>query len=184
MFLLGTNTKLAPLTLLTIPRLERNAALLLARWINCLKTVLKSQLNIKEVFGWTDSFIILSWLTNAHESFKVYVSNLTHQIVSLLPDCTWFHVRSQHKPPDCTLRGLMPSELVVFSLYWRSPKFIRDDPKGWCVGVPLIPLNELLEARPISIVIQPDELPTEWFNAFSSYDNLTRIVARMYRFVN
>lgn len=95
--------------------------------MNRLKSVFDSQLNITRVFAWTDSSIVLSWLTNPHESFKVYVSNRAHQIMSLLPDYTWLHVRSQHNPADYASRGLMPSELVGFSLYWRGPEFIRDD---------------------------------------------------------
>lgn len=34
------------------------------------------------------------------------------------------------------------------------------------------------------MAIQSDEPSTEWFNVFSSYDCLIRVVARMYRFVN
>jgi len=45
-FLIGTKTKLAPLKSLTVPRLELNAALLLARWLGRLCRILESQLNI------------------------------------------------------------------------------------------------------------------------------------------
>ena len=45
-FLIGTKTKLAPIKSLTIPRLELNAALLLARWLSRVRDILASQLNI------------------------------------------------------------------------------------------------------------------------------------------
>lgn len=183
-FLLGTKTKLAPLTPLTVPRLELNAALLLARWMNRLKTVLEPQLNVLGVYAWTDSSIVLSWLTSPHESFKVYVSNRLHQVVSLLPECTWSHVRSENNPADCASRGVMPSKLSSLYLYWHGPEFIRDDSIHWNVGTQLIPLNELPETRPVSMVIHSDDPPVEWFNKFSSYDHLIRVVARLYRFVN
>lgn len=183
-FLLGTKTKLAPLTPLTVPRLELNAALLLARWMNRLKAVLEPRLNIIGVYAWTDSSIVLSWLTNPHESFKIYVSNRVHQVVSLLPECIWSHVRSENNPADCASRGILPSELIGLDLYWHGPEFIRDDPLQWNVGTKLIPLDELPETRTVSMVIHSDDTPVEWFHKFSSYDHLIRVVAHVYRFIN
>lgn len=183
-FLLGTKTKLAPLMPLTVPRLELNAALLLARWMNRLRAVLESQLDIIGVYAWTDSSVVLSWLTSPHESFKVYVSNRVHQVVSLLPECAWSHVRSENNPADCASRGIMPSELINSYLYWHGPEFIRDDPDQWNVGIQLTPLNELPETHTVSMVIHSDDTPVEWFNKFSSYDHLVRVVARVYRFIN
>jgi len=78
-FLIGTKTKLAPLKSLTVPRLELNATLLLARWLGSLRRILESQLNIVGVHAWSDSMIVLSWLTVPHESVKVYISNRVHQ---------------------------------------------------------------------------------------------------------
>ncbi|XP_025409940.1 uncharacterized protein LOC112683238 [Sipha flava] len=71
--LVGAKTKLALIKSLTIPRLELNAAELLARWLHRIKCVLDAQLNFVGVHAWTDSTIVLSWLVNRHESFKVYV---------------------------------------------------------------------------------------------------------------
>jgi len=54
-FSVGPKTKLAPINTLSIPRLELNAALLLARWLHRLKSVLDPQLNITGIYAWTDS---------------------------------------------------------------------------------------------------------------------------------
>lgn len=91
-FLLGTKTKLAPLKALTVPRLELNTAVLLARWLGRLSHALTSLLNIVGTHAWSDSTIVLSWLTVHHDSFKTYVSNRVHQIQVLLPNCQWHHV--------------------------------------------------------------------------------------------
>jgi len=88
-FLIGTKTKLAPIKSLTIPRLELNAALLLARWLSHVRDILAPQLNIVSINAWSDSTIVLSWLGAPHEAFKIYVSNRVHQIRTLLPDCRW-----------------------------------------------------------------------------------------------
>ncbi|GFS49202.1 uncharacterized protein TNIN_490281 [Trichonephila inaurata madagascariensis] len=44
-----------------IPRLELNGALLLARFIAILSTCLKNHVN---VYAWTDSQVVLSWLSS------------------------------------------------------------------------------------------------------------------------
>lgn len=83
-FLLGSKTKLAPLKPLTVPRLELNAAVVLARWLSRLNLILAPQLNIIGTHAWSDSMIVLSWLNIPHESFKIYVSNHVHQVQTLI----------------------------------------------------------------------------------------------------
>jgi len=82
----------------------------------------------------TDSLVVLSWLTIPHETFKQYVSNHVHQIHSILPDCHWRYVSTLDNPADCASRGMMPSELPKFMLYWLGSKFIRDHPNEWGEG--------------------------------------------------
>lgn len=85
--LVRAKTKLAPIKSLSIPSLDQNAAALFARWLHRLKRILDYQLNITGIHAWTNSSIVLSWLVNRHESFKVYVSNCVHKINTLLPGC-------------------------------------------------------------------------------------------------
>lgn len=185
-FLIGTKTKLAPLKPLTVPRLELNAAVLLARWMERLKSVLDPQLTITNtnVCAWTDSSTVLSWLTTPHTAFKIYVSNRIHQVHSLLPGCRWHYVHSESNPADCASRGVMPSELPSKLLYWRGPDFIHQVSPEWDVNLPLTAAEKLPEIRPTVLTAHVNEPAVEWYTKFSSYDKLIRIVARMYRFIN
>lgn len=182
-FLVGTKTKLAPIKGLTIPRLELNAALLLSRWMSRIRSSLESHVNIVGLFAWSDSAIVLSWLTNSHSAFKIYVSNRVHQIGTLVPDCQWLHVKSADNPADCASRGVLPSVLSNLSLYWNGPDFIHDDAATWDATIPSVPIDELPETRPVALVLSSEQQP-EWYDKFSSYDRLVRVVARIYRFFN
>ncbi|KAL4083924.1 hypothetical protein QTP88_029240 [Uroleucon formosanum] len=146
-FLIGTKTKPAPTKTLTIPRLELNAAVLLARWLGRIQKILSPQLDVVGLRAWSDSTIVLSWLISSHESFKVYVSNRVHQIRSLLPDCHWQHIVSAENPADCASRGVMPAALAQLDLYWRGPQIAYGEPSEWDDSCPSLPLCELPELR-------------------------------------
>jgi len=184
--LVGSKTKLAPMKPLTIPRLELNAALLLARWLGRIKRVLDPHLKIVGTYGWTDSMIVLSWLTAPHTSFKVYVSNRIHQIRTIVPDCNWSHIDSANNPADCASRGVMPSELTKLTLYWQGPAILRANPSTWINLVAPMPLCSLPEVLPVSLTnrIDPHDCRDEWFNRFSSYDRMIRVTIIMHRFTN
>jgi len=83
-FLVGTKSKVVPIKTLTIPRLELKAALLLARWMDQIRTTLGTHLNIVEFYAWSDSATVLPYLTNSHNAFKICISN---REIWCTPDC-------------------------------------------------------------------------------------------------
>ncbi|KAL4113549.1 hypothetical protein QTP88_017158 [Uroleucon formosanum] len=87
--LLGSKTNMAPMKKITVTRLELCAFVLLARWMARIKATLVHQLVITDVFAWSDSQKVLSWLINPHSLFKIFVSNQVHQVHQLLPSCKW-----------------------------------------------------------------------------------------------
>jgi len=183
-FLIGTKTKLAPIKATTIPRLELNAALLLARWLSRIRDILSPQLNILGIRAWSDSMVVLSWLKIPHESFKTYVSNRVYQIHTLLPNCNWSYVESSDNPADCASRGLMPAALSQFNLYWHGPRLTCSDPSVWDESPHLLPLCDLPEHQFVSCSARVDETTGEWFERFSEYDRMVRVVAYVHRFTD
>jgi len=127
---------------------------------------------------------VLSWSTIPHESVKVYISNRVHQIHSLLPGCEWRYVESLVNPADCTSRGVMPSALARLGLYCWVPPIVYTDPAEWGARPSSLPLSDLPEVRPVSCTARVEEVPREWFDRFSSYDRMLRVVARIYRFID
>ncbi|KAE9522919.1 hypothetical protein AGLY_016678 [Aphis glycines] len=113
----------------------------------------------------------------------MYVSNRVHQIRTLLPDCRWRHVDSANNPADCPSRGIMPAALAQHKLYWHGPQLAHSDPSEWDDALSPLPLCDLPELRPVSCAARVDEIEVEWFNRFSSYDRMLRVVAYMRRFI-
>lgn len=181
--LLGTKTKLAPINTLTIPRLELCAAVLLARWMSRIHSTLRVSVDITQMYAWSDSAIVLSWLSVRHETFKIFVSNRIHQIHTLLPGCHWNHVSSVDNPADCASRGLLPTELVTNELYRWGPKMLSSPVTQWDTSISYVPLSQLPEVKHIdpTVLILEDE--PEWFARFSSFVLMIRVVARMRRFI-
>lgn len=130
-YFLTCKTKVAPLKSsstdmsLTIPRLEFCAALLLSRLLSlCLRT-LQDKVKITRVRAWTDSTIVLSWLTAEQRLFKIFVTNRVSKIRSLVPQCEWAHVNTSENPADSASRGLLPDALVACLSFLHGPKFLQ-----------------------------------------------------------
>ncbi|XP_024893753.1 uncharacterized protein LOC112468697 [Temnothorax curvispinosus] len=126
--LLAGKSKIAPISPLTVPRLELSAALLLARLIN----VVRNSLSIKSipVTCWTDSTIVLAWLRSHPSRWKVFVENRVHEIQSNLPDADWRYVPTQDNPADCASRGLYGDELLAHFLWWHGPSWLEKNKRG------------------------------------------------------
>ncbi|XP_060846073.1 uncharacterized protein LOC132925721 [Rhopalosiphum padi] len=179
---LGSKTKLAPLHDMTVPRLELCGAGLLARWMARVRETLSAQLTISDWYAWTDSSIVLSWLTTPQVSYTIFVSNRINKINQLLPDCNWLHVSSEENPADCASRGLKPSELRYHELFWNGPSFLSNSADSWPSDLPRVPVEQLPEIKITSLLVSSDQ-NHEWFNRFSSYQHMLRVVVWVRRFV-
>ena len=71
--LVMSKTKVSPIKRLSIPRLELCGAQILSRLLTHVKDIL--QIPMSHVFAWTDSTIVLNWLSGSPRRFKTYVGN-------------------------------------------------------------------------------------------------------------
>ena len=80
------------------------------------------------IYAWSDSTIVLSWLDGQAKRFKIYVGNRIATTLSLVPAECWAHVPTSINPADCASRGLSPTELATFTLWWKGPDFLWEEP--------------------------------------------------------
>lgn len=127
--LLMGKSRVVPLRPITIPRLELCAAVVSVRVSNLLSKELSYE-GLKHYF-WTDSTIVLGYITNEAKRFHVFVANRVGQIRQLSEPWQWSHVTTDQNPADIASRGVDVSELLR-SVWFKGPDFLWE--AGSCLS--------------------------------------------------
>ena len=182
--LLVAKTKVAPIKSQSIPRLELCASLLGARLLkSTLKAINQLNLQIGTQYAWTDSTIVLSWLSREPSHWSTFVSNRVSEIQGQ-KSIGWNHVRSEDNPADPASRGIDPYAIQAHSLWWNGP--------DWLINgnfpVPFFPDEVLEEQKKAKIIsfhasaaLDQDALDLSKYN---SLFKALRVLAYVKRFVS
>ena len=114
--------RVAPLKMVTIPRLELTAAVVSVRVSEMLRQELQYE-GVQEIF-WTDSKVVLGYIKNDSKRFHVFVANRVQQIRDQTSPSLWRHVETKSNPADDASRGITAKELVEGSRWISGPKFL------------------------------------------------------------
>ena len=162
----------------SIPRLELCAALLLAKLLYKVGSVLKVDSDNWQ--AWSDSSTVLAWLDGNTRSHPVYVANRVKQTMDLTSPSNWLHVPTACNPADCASRGMSPTTLFHHTLWWEGPSWLKKEP----ITIPKQPPRKTLMERGCTVnILMPYFSIADHISALpQGYPHIIAIAAWCFRF--
>ncbi|MEE4247410.1 MAG: DUF1759 domain-containing protein [Kangiellaceae bacterium] len=189
--LIIARSRVTPLTVHSIPRLELLGALILARLLASVKPLYPT---MSKIVCWTDSADVIFWIREP-KPWKTFVNNRVVEIRQLVPEDSWRHVPGDQNPADIASRGLSAHKLQQCGVWWQGPKWLLESESSW-------PQHELLskasdtatmelkkhESRDTTVHavahdLRPGLQHVMTVTRFSSWNQLVRVSALVMRFV-
>ncbi|XP_058810564.1 uncharacterized protein LOC131675563 [Phymastichus coffea] len=177
--LVCSKSRVAPLSGVTIPRLELCAASVLKK----LYVDTKSQFDfpIDQTIFLSDSTIVLAWLKKAPHLLRVFESNKVADIQTLGEQVSWRHVRSEDYPADALSRGQLPADFLDNSLWTLGPSWLSLPSQEWPKSVETSPKELPGLKKGVCLLTTPSSSFSEIYSRFSVYGRLTRVMAYVFR---
>jgi hypothetical protein len=125
--LLFAKSRVAPIKLLTIPRLELMAAVIGTRVLLFVREQL--QLPVKSMTLWTDSACVLGWI-KSDKVTTVFVENRVRELRKV-KDVDYLHVKTTENPADLPSRGVPMKVLQDSRLWWNGPTWLSKPEASW-----------------------------------------------------
>ena len=192
--LVMAKSRVAPLKKLTLPQLELMAAVLGAR----LSSYLQPHLQVSTIYLWSDSQIVLHWLSSKKE-LKQFVHNRVTEILLTTKNASWNYCPTNENPADLLTRGIPADQLSTPTLWSHGPPWITTN-ENWPTWNPKSILLQSTTEKHLEASNASTDQPTtdqtdchepnhgvnEVINLhdFSTIQRLQRVTAWVLRFAN
>ena len=174
------NSRVAPRSATTIPRLELCAAVAAAQ---CTQyTLSEIDLQVDLVRYYTDSLVVKGYLNNKKKRFSRFVTSRVSRILASSTPDQWVYVPSNLNPADAATRGHTPEELQASS-WFCGPEFLRTGGDFEGIGGEVTPTDlpeTILEAKVLAANAGTPNPVLQRLVKFSSWGRMKKIATRVF----
>lgn len=187
--LICARSKISPVKVESIPRLELCALLLLSELMKLVVDSYNYRYKIDNVFCFTDSSVALCWVSSSPHLWNVFVANRVSRVQQNVSVQDIFHINGEDNPADCLSRGLLPSQLVAHELWFHGPSWLKLEFKNWPIKNYSAFKSEIVPEQKASItLVGINNGPSEnyliaCFNRMVSWKSLLNVMVYILRFI-
>ncbi|XP_053389549.1 uncharacterized protein LOC123533397 [Mercenaria mercenaria] len=172
---------------ITLPKLELMAAVIGAR----LARHILQAIDIQDVIFWSDSQIVLHWLSTSRPVNR-FVQNRDTDIRDLAQNRKWKYCPTKHYPADLLTRGITASQFRNNHLWMHGPDWLTNQTQ-WPVWMQadtitmatLTDETQGTDEHPFPGSLLQDGLHVLLnLSRYNSYRKLIRVTAYVFRFIN
>ena len=180
-FVIG-KCRVAPMSHLSIPRLELQAAVMAVRLKE--QIVKEHEMKINSCSFWSDSTTALQWIHSSHRKQQVFVANRVAETLDTTDVSQWKQVSGINNPADIGTRAINIEELKEIE-WLTEPTWLKQPESEWPEQVNLISASDEENMPSSAFMIQAEEKKAviQW-ERFSKFDRLVSTVAYVHRALN
>uniref|UniRef100_A0A2S2PTX9 Integrase catalytic domain-containing protein n=1 Tax=Schizaphis graminum TaxID=13262 RepID=A0A2S2PTX9_SCHGA len=186
--LVCAKSRIAPINIITIPRLELCAAVLLSKLIQ--KIVPALRINVTNIYCWSDSKVVLAWIAADATRWKPFVANRVSKVHNLTSRRSWLYVNTKENPADVLSRGCDVQDIQKCTLWWNGPAWLTDEHTSWEALYQIHEDEEILceERKQSNPIVMVAEVKKNYFiqlcEKYSKLSRFQRVFAYVVRYAH